>query len=373
MKKFKLFAILPLLLIVFKAQSLEVDEKLTGRILKVSSSQKTVLLNRGLEDGLVVDDHAKVFLTTGVIARGLVVKAAPTRSIWSIYRIVDPQQIRVGNVVNLKITVPVKLTEDPSRAIYEKEDPVDISSSIPLAEGANDLDREGDLSEMERGDLDSLEGSAGDGEMARSQAPEVQVRSSSGLSRDKTLEFWGLLHLNGLSSQSDLGEQEGTSSGSNSTVDFSLGVEKYFFRQEGFLKDISLRAFFHSSTKSTSTTQGAEISTGANEFGGGVNYHFLAHPLSYFRLIGFVGFNAGIGSSSDSFSVGENTEGSELDGSSNFFSLEIGAKYYTAEGFGGRFVLDYYRRGESYAVEDDGEYTKVVSGPRAMVGLSYRF
>ena len=49
--------------------ALEVDEKLTLRFLRASSSKKTILINRGLEDGFAEGDHAKFYIDSGVIAR----------------------------------------------------------------------------------------------------------------------------------------------------------------------------------------------------------------------------------------------------------------------------------------------------------------
>src|SRR4051812_7385275 len=84
--------------------ALAVDEKLPLRILKSSDSKKTVLINRGIEDGLVVGDHAKFFLTTGVVGRGVVIKASPSRSVWSLYRVISPTELVADKVMNLKIT-----------------------------------------------------------------------------------------------------------------------------------------------------------------------------------------------------------------------------------------------------------------------------
>ena len=105
------------LFFVPKVFALELDEKLTMRILSVSQSKKTILINRGIEDGLVVGDHAKLFLTTGVVGRAVTIKVSPTRSIWSVYRLVNPQFIVSDRVLNLKIASPLKLTEDSSKAL----------------------------------------------------------------------------------------------------------------------------------------------------------------------------------------------------------------------------------------------------------------
>lgn len=136
-----------LFFITINAFALQVDEKLTLRVLKVSESGKTILINRGVEDGLVKGDHAKFFMTIGVVARGVMIKGSPTRSVWSVYRIVNADEIKQDKVMKLKITPAVKITMDKSKSIVKddipsiaKSDPRDLG--IPLAEGADDLQEE---------------------------------------------------------------------------------------------------------------------------------------------------------------------------------------------------------------------------------------
>ncbi len=124
--------------------ALEIDEKLTLRIIKTSDSRKTVLINRGQEDGIVKGDHAKFYLSVGVVARGVAIKISPTRSVWSLYRLVNADYIKDEQVMKLKITAPVNITKDDSRALVGDDvprsttrDPRDLG--IPLAEGAEDL------------------------------------------------------------------------------------------------------------------------------------------------------------------------------------------------------------------------------------------
>ena len=95
-----------LALLMAPAWALDIDEKLTLRLLKLSKTRKTILINRGIEDGLAVGDHAKFYLTTGLIARGVVVKTSPARSVWSLYRIIDPNFLFKEKVMNLKIATP---------------------------------------------------------------------------------------------------------------------------------------------------------------------------------------------------------------------------------------------------------------------------
>jgi len=92
--------------------ALEVDEKLTARIIRTSETRKTIMVNRGTEDGLVEGDHAKFIVTAGIVARGVCVKVSPTRSVWSIYRLVNADFIVNDSVMTLKMTPPVKITKD---------------------------------------------------------------------------------------------------------------------------------------------------------------------------------------------------------------------------------------------------------------------
>ena len=98
-----------------KSYSLEVDEKLTIRLLDASTTKKTLLTNRGLEDGLVKGDHAKFFTEEGVFARGVIVKVSPSRSVWSIYQLIRPEKVEKSFLANIKISTPVKVTQDKTK------------------------------------------------------------------------------------------------------------------------------------------------------------------------------------------------------------------------------------------------------------------
>jgi hypothetical protein len=364
--------LLPILLIFsFAAVALEVDEKLTVRMLRLSKSKKTALLNRGLEDGLVVGDHAKFYLTSGVIARGVVVKASPTRSVWSVYRFVAPDQLVEDRVLGIKISTPVKLTEDASKAFRGNQYAnIRENLAIPLEKGADDIDSQ--LSEEDRTELMNLGGNP---------PPPVYTSNNMGVDTSKTIEVFGLAHFSSLSTSAE--NSSGTSAGSNSTIDFSLGVEKYFAQTNSWLSAISLYAYFHKITKEVSGIQGSATSLDALEYGLGLSYHFWASPLAYGRPIGYVTASFGVGDATDTGEIISGTElaDSQLDGESTFASVGFGIKYNIQNGFGGRVLIDYYRRGESYSVtvedtsgnESDQTFEKVVSGPRMQLGLSYRF
>ena len=161
---------------------LEVDEKLTLRILNVSNSKKTMLINRGLEDGLAVGDHAKFYLTTGIVSRGVIVKTSPSRSIWSLYRVVDNEQLALDKVMNLKISAPVKLSQDKTKC-YRRI--VRRACGHPLAPGAEDAVVDKNLSPEDKEDLAAF---------ARVN-PATSVDELPGLAREKSLEVWGIMHF----------------------------------------------------------------------------------------------------------------------------------------------------------------------------------
>lgn len=360
-----------LLILAFPSLSraLEIDEKLTARFLKVSASKKTILLNRGLEDGLVVGDHAKFFLTTGVIARGELVKASPTRSVWSLYRIVDGEQVFPEKVVSIKMSSPLKTTDDPTKVLTPDATDMEVrvarGDDSSLGVESEVVAERTDLSPEERDDMSTL-----------SKTPlQKEVVDFSGINYDRTLEVFGMLHFNNFSTSADLG-QNGTSTGQLSNIDFSIGIEKYMrYDKRSFLSNFSVAAFLHNATVQTSSVQGSQINNSITEYGGQINYHFNRPALSYNSPVFFGLLSLGVGKATDSVKTDTVATTSEetLNGSAGFYSLGVGAKYFTKEGFGGRAILDYYNRSESYQYEDGDNYTKTVSGPRFMVGLAYRW
>lgn len=342
--------------------ALEIDEKLTARFLKVSGSRKTVLLNRGLEDGLVAGDHAKFFITTGVIARGTVVKASPTRTIWALYRIVDGTKVFTNKVVNIKISKPVKTTEDPSKALR----PDFIPQGVEVIAGDQNIVNESEMNELsqnEQVDLnDFKEGTIADYDMQRSF---LDYRS---------LEVFGLIHFSSLSASVDQ-DSAGSYTGGDSMIDATIGFEKYFTGSSGFFKTVSFSAFFHRDVSKTTSIANQSITIGVFEYGGAFNFHFNENPKTH-QMVYFGQIGAGVGSVEDTVESisSSNAEANTIEGSSTFFQIGVGAKYYLNNGIGFRGILDYYVRNESYSFEDSGdEYTKSVSGPRIKLGLSFRF
>lgn len=361
------FFILP-----YVASALEVDEKLTIRLLRLSRSKKTVLVNRGLEDGLVVGDHAKFFLTSGVIARGVVAKASPSRSVWSVYRFVDPNQLQQDRVMSIKISTPLKLTDDNSRAFKGNQyASLKDNLAIPLERGADDL--ESQLSEEDRNDLISLGGNP---------PPPTYTYYNAGVDTGRTVELFGMAHLSSLNTSSS--DETSASAGTTTNINFSLGIEKYFAQKNSWLSQMSIFFMFHKHTKEVTAVSGGKTSLDGLEYGLGLNYHFWESPLTYGKVIGYVSGSFGVGDVSDTIETVDSSGTStlnELAGESTFVSIGGGFKYYVQNGFGARLFIDYYRRGETYAVaQDDGsgniknlDFTKTLTGPRIQFGMSYRF
>ena len=374
-------------LLCFKAFGLGIDEKLTMRIIKVSNSKKTLLINRGLEDGLVVGDHAKFFLTTGVVARGVLVKSSPSRSIWSMYRVVSGEKLRQEMVLNLKISSPLKITDDESKMITKDKIPV----GVPVMSDETDMDKN---------DLNRLRMAGGDDEDAgeNRQRPmmgmvpnkkyyrNMDTRDDSkadgrGVADSKSIEVFSTFNFSYFTEEYDTGvEGENPSQSDSSEIALSVGLEKYFPEPMARLRNLSFIGQFDYSSKDTTennaTDSSATTTTTSSEqlmgISGGMNWHFLNDPFSFEKLIVFGGGTLGLGQ------ISKTTESDEEAGTDETtysdFSMGVGIKYYTEMGFGLRTLVDFYSRTESTekAVLGTTEIKKK-SGPRIKVGLSFRF
>lgn len=105
--------------------SLPEDSKFVARILGASDSKRTILVNKGRENGLGENTHAKISVPSGVIARAVIVKLSPSRSVWSVYRIFSKDKILAQTVATFKVSSPVKLTTDESRALGSLAEKID--------------------------------------------------------------------------------------------------------------------------------------------------------------------------------------------------------------------------------------------------------
>ncbi len=352
-----LFGIIIVLIISCSANALEVDDKLTMRILKTSDSAKTVLINRGIEDGLAKGDHAKFFLTIGIVARGVVEKVSPTRSVWSLYRIVNAGYLKNDVVMNLKITNPVKMTEDSTKMIV-KDDPLpkDSSVGIPLAVGADDRT-------TDRAELAAL---------GASMPGNVEIP-------ERNVEVLGMLQLSSLSGSSEADETSTEAiSGSTSHMDFLLGVDFYFKDTNKWYSNFSFMPFYHIEDSKMMTGSGQSTNTKYTEYGLALNWHPFKPHYATKKLIIFFNGSMGMGKSTDSYEMTSGTQGDSTDtlnGTINFWSIGSGVKFFLPNGFGARMTMDYFVRGIQYDDVDMNDITWVqnMSGFRLYAGLGYRF
>lgn len=350
-----------LMLLMFVPQmtyALEVDEKLTVRILKTSDSRKTILINRGTEDGLVEGDHARFMVTAGIVARGMIVRVSPTRSVWSIYRLVNADYIVNDSVMTLKITPPVKVTKDDTQSLIREDVPVRTTPDsppigIPLADGANDLSGAG------MDDSDDL----------RSLTAGADAIVGSLVERN--MEAVGIINISSLSSNATA---EGAEESSGSMAQYHIGAtfEYYPQNERAWYSRFSLMGSLNLIKNDAQSYTGANAKNDYTEFGLGVNWHPTKLPSLIGEFIPFVTVSMGYGQVKSSLdgAAGELT----ANGTANSFAIGGGYKFYARNGFGARVVLDYYMRTESY--EEDtltNQFSRDLAGPRLQVGLSYRF
>jgi hypothetical protein len=355
----KLFLSLTLFIISLNAFSLEIDEKLTLRIVNTSDSKKTILINRGIEDGLAKGDHAKFFVSIGVVARGVAIKVSPTRSVWSVYRIVNKEYLRDEQVLKLKITPAVKVTKDESQMLVSDDtrnsiskDPRDLG--IPLAEGADDLDK------MAGGKI-------------QANTEWINEENISLIHRNK--EIFGMIHYSSVNEEST--PDTSTTAYSQAVTDLVLkiGGEWYFKNESEWYSRFSLLSYFGMEKKSIMAYQGSYVREESSEFGFGANLYMLTRPSVVHSLIPYLNYTLSLGSTNSSYTSGENsTEDITLDASVLTNSFGFGFKYYTSEGFGIRAEMAYQLRGETYATDIQNQsWVKTRVGPKMNFGLSYRF
>jgi hypothetical protein len=356
----KLFFIV-LFALMSQARALEVDEKLTVRIVKTSDTRKTVMVNRGIEDGLVEGDHAKFIVTAGIVARGVVVKVSPTRSVWSIYRVVNADFIVNDSVMTIKITPAVKVTKDETQALVQEDTPsraaskTPIELGIPLAEGAQDITP----AEAGAADMTVLN-------------EEVIVTIA-----EKNKELVGIINISGLTAKSKTETGDDSFNSSQSYHHIGLGGELYPTNEREWYSKFSLIGSVNLMRQDAQAYNGAASSNAITEFSLGTNWHPTKLPSAVMEFIPFFTANFNFGTVKSTYKPGANAPGGTefaASGGSSGFSLGFGYKFYIGRGFGARALLDYYMRTEKYKADDiTNVHNRVVGGPRLMIGLSYRF
>jgi hypothetical protein len=363
MKKLILF----LMILSSSVYSLPVDEKLTFRILKVSKTKKTLLVNRGIEDGLQQGDHAKVFITKGVIARALCVKVSPTRSVWSIYRLVNADYLVPDTVLNLKITEPVKITNDESKQLAKDDTPTMIGLEdpnklgIPLAPGANDI---------------------GMFNAGGANVNELKALAGSNVTniRDKNIELFLGMNFSGLGSTTQGLSGQGISASDATTImggfNFKFGLEYYFKEEKDWYHRFSFKAYTRVQKQTITMGSNETSSSGMTAFGTGVNWHPFTQGSSVNQFIPFASVDVEFGVREDTIQGGSEVNISVISQKASLMNVIFGGgfKYFTGEGYGARAALDYYLETASYTGDAvlQTPWTKSTSGPRLWFELSYR-
>lgn len=357
-----------ILLAVFSLQAfaLEIDEKLTVRVLKTSETRKTILINRGTEDGLTEGEHAKFYVTAGVVARATCVRISPTRSVWAVYRLVNADLIVNDAVMTLRTTPAVKITQDESKTLVKEDQPSQVGMGdptalgIPLADGANDL---------------NPEGSAAGAESAELKAMLEGAEPTSIAERNK--EVFLALMVSSLSSKTETDTGTNSFTGSQAFYNIMAGVELYPQREKEWYSRFSLVGSASLIKESSSSFQGSQSENNITELSAGVNWHPGDLPSKTNTWIPYLNVSANFSMISSSYTPGlENPTGDQVtaNGNGTGFALGGGFKYYLAKGFGARVWADYYLRNETY--KEDGTtpaFNKSVSGPRLFLSLAYRF
>lgn len=357
--------VLIILLLPTIAFALEVDEKLTVRIVKTSESKKTVMLNRGTEDGLVEGDHAKFIVTAGIVARGVIVKVSPTRSVWSVYRLVNADFIVNDSVMSIKITPAVKITKDESQSLVQEDTPTTVASGdpaalgIPLADGAQDLN-------------------ASDAAISNTDLKALEDNATPASIVEKNKELYGFINISALNSSTKTDIGEDSYNNSQSFYHIGLGGELYPSKERDWYSRFSVVGELSLMRENSQGYNGAGVTNELTEGAFGVNWHPTTLPSVANEFIPFIHLTFNVGVVKSTYKMGANggVEESSATGSTSGFSIGGGYKFYTFKGFGARMMLDYYMRSEKYKEDDQAValvFNKTVAGPRLMVALSYRF
>lgn len=343
------------------AHSLEIDEKLTLRIVSTSESKKTILINRGIEDGITKGNHAKFFVSTGVIGRAVCIKLSPTRSVWSVYRVVNADFIREDQVMKLKVTPAVKITKDDSRMLVSDDspslgkDPRELG--IPLADGADDID----LSTVN---------------LLKKDGPS-EMQNGSLLTRNR--EIFGMFHYSSFTEKTSPDNNGKDYTNEVTNLMLKIGAEWYFKTEDKWYNRFSFLGSFTIDRQAVMSHLGTFVREESSEFGFGINLYPGAMPSKTLRLVQYLNYTFSLGSTNSSYIKGGEESASPypdetLDASVLSNTFGYGLKYYTPSGYGARMEMSYTLRGDTYGANSTNiSYLKTRVGPKFQIGLGYRF
>lgn len=345
--------------------ALELDETITGRILKTSSSKKTILLNRGSSDQITMGMHAKFSTDTSVVARGVVVELTEARSVWSLYRLATPDLVESDVVLNIKISEPVKLTSDESRSIVRESDMKDLQPnrddklSLPL----DDID--GEIP------IDLLGATVTSADKAFTN-PQIELSNYP-------REIFSRIALQSLESKTS-SSNNSTYSGRAEMNNFMVGMEFYFVQKQQWFSNLSILPYFQYQFESMLSYEGSAVDSSLMEIGLAIQYYYL-NPNLVNKFNPFVSTYYAVGTIEDSYASGERSAGNGADaslvkGESTSYGVAAGVKYFLENRLVIQALVDYYFRNDKFTYDPqtgNSLWTRDVSGPRVHLGLGYRF
>lgn len=365
LNNFKFFILLMFSILQLNfAFSIEVNDLITGRILKTSSSKKTILVNRGSADQLTLGMHAKFSTDTSVVARGVVVELSDNRSIWSLYRISTPDLVESDVVLNVKISEPVKITTDESRTLVRESAMKDLlpnrdtQLSLPLD------DVEGDIP------VDLLGANIAS---SKDEITKTYVELSN-----YPREMLTRVALQSLSSKTTSGS--GSYSGRTEMNNFLLGTEFYFTNKEKWYAQFSLMPYFQYQYESMLSYEGSAVDSEQLQIGISAHYYFynpnLLNKFNPFTSLFYAQGTVKDNYASGARSLGNGSTASSVKGNSTSMGIGIGVKYFFENRLAVQSVFEYYTRTDEFdsdPLTSNASWSREVYGPRVQLGLGYRF
>lgn len=349
---------------------------LTVRLLSHSESKKTVLINRGSDDGLSLGIQSQFSAESGVVARGELIELSPQRSLWSLYRLPQPELVTPDMILQLTQIPPVKLTSDESRNLIREEWQESMVGEervkdLPFSELPADipLDLWKPSKRSQMAQQAQLQGAVNTqvtgGELDLSDHPwEVSLRlalqSSSATTEtiDKTQRYEGDLSL----------------------TNFFLGIERFFPRAGSIFKRLSVTPFIEYQQMSLLSYEGTLSDTTLINLGALASLYLGSlhrAPGLVFDLHGlFARGTIEDSVATGSRSLGTGAETSIVKGDSQTMGIGVGMKFYTSERWSLQANLDYLTRMDQFEIDplnNNQAWDRESTGPRLQLGLGKRF
>jgi hypothetical protein len=123
---FRTFVAVFILFSVAAFADVDTGTRMITRVLKLSPQKKVVILNRGREDGIQIEDHARMYAEETIVGTWKAVKLSAQRSVWEAVEVPDYQKVVQDEVYHLVISSPVVVVDDPD----VKKSTADIKSEL---------------------------------------------------------------------------------------------------------------------------------------------------------------------------------------------------------------------------------------------------